>query len=364
MSESSTTTIGFSLPWLRHGGTETAMVRVMNELAQDAGLRIVLAVHEPGGSCSPALHERVQVTCLGGSMLSLPSRYQAWLSEEKPVAVFSAINHMNLVNAWCGGATRAIATVHNHLEEKLKRTGKPGERLVKECLLRMLMPRAYRVVGVSEEIRQYLVEGVGLDDRRTIFIPPPIPVADIRSKAALPVELPNPGQRKVVVGSGRMATQKGFDVLLKALALQDKVKRPCLWLLGDGELLEEHRQLAKSLSLEDDVLFLGRQDNPFPFVARADCFALSSRWEGFPLVLLEAMALGKPIVACDCRSGPREILAEGKFGILSDVDDPEALARGMVEALDRQWNAEALMKRAEEFDVGRVALRYRELALA
>ncbi|MBK1858065.1 glycosyltransferase [Cerasicoccus arenae] len=362
--DASSLKIGFFLPWLKGGGTEMATLRVLNELAERPETSVCLAVHQAGGTSPMPIHERVAVAYLGGSLLGLNGRYRQWLEEARPGVVFSAINHVNLVNVWSGrGRTCVIPTVHNHLGEKLRRTGKPGERLLKELSLRCVLPHADCVVGVSEDICRYLIDTIGLDEVRTVFIPPPVRVAQVRAQAKELATFPESGDRPVLVASGRMVVQKGFDVLIRAMALFERAERPALWLLGDGELMAAHQQLTSELGLEADVVFLGRQANPFPYVQRADCFVLPSRWEGFPLVLLEAIALGRPVVANDCRSGPREILENGKWGILTPVNDSEALFVGIREALSRQWDCAALRERSEAFDVSRVAAQFYDVAV-
>ena len=123
----------------------------------------------------------------------------------------------------------------------------------------------------------------------------------------------------------------------------------------------ELKDLARSLGVLDDVIFVGFQANPWPHYASADLFALSSDYEGYPLVLVEAMLSGLPVVSTDCESGPREILDGGKFGRLVPVGDEQALADAMQAELDHPTAAKALVKRAERLSGRSTADRYLEL---
>jgi glycosyltransferase involved in cell wall biosynthesis len=131
---------------------------------------------------------------------------------------------------------------------------------------------------------------------------------------------------------GRLASQKGFDLLLQAFArCADSVPGWRLRVLGSGPLLGELTQLTTSLGLEDRVEWIPRHPAPWSHATRSSVFVLSSRYEGFPNVLLEAMAVGLPPVAFDCPSGPAEIIAPGRNGILVPGGDVERLADAMQE---------------------------------
>jgi glycosyltransferase involved in cell wall biosynthesis len=115
------------------------------------------------------------------------------------------------------------------------------------------------------------------------------------------------------------------------------------------------------LDVERYVDMPGIVENPYPAMARASLFVLSSRREGSPNVLVEALACGCPVVATDCASGPAEILAGGRFGLLAPVSDPEALASAMRLSLSKRWNADELRERARLYDSRQSALQFLDL---
>ena len=137
----------------------------------------------------------------------------------------------------------------------------------------------------------------------------------------------------MVLGVGRLTAQKAFSVLIEAFAQVRKSQPARLLILGEGEERPMLEALIGQLGLEQDVNLPGFVSNPYPYMARAAVFVLSSRWEGLPTVLVEAMALRTPVIATDCPSGPREILRGGQYGPLVPVGDPCALALAIQNSL-------------------------------
>jgi glycosyltransferase involved in cell wall biosynthesis len=131
-----------------------------------------------------------------------------------------------------------------------------------------------------------------------------------------------------------------------------------LVILGEGAWREQLTDLAAALGVAADVDLPGFAANPYPYLASASVFALSSAWEGSPNVLTEAMALGTPVVATDCPSGPREILAGGRFGPLVPVGDAPALAAGLAAALAAPLAPDELRAAVRDYDALRSAERY------
>ncbi|MGB2886052.1 MAG: glycosyltransferase, partial [Dehalococcoidia bacterium] len=172
---------------------------------------------------------------------------------------------------------------------------------------------------------------LGLPRKKIEVIYNPVITPELLEKAREPVDHPwfQPGEPPVVLGVGRLTEQKDFPTLLRAFALVRKERAARLVILGEGEDRPELKALVDELGIAEDVDMPGFVDNPYGYMAGAAVFALSSRWEGLPTVLIEAMALGKPVVATDCPSGAREILNDGRYGTLVPVGDAKRLATGI-----------------------------------
>ena len=215
----------------------------------------------------------------------------------------------------------------------------PLARRLRMAAARRSWRRIEHIVAVSAGVAADTADIAQYPRGRISVIHNPVITAQLYAQAALPC--PHPWltaaaqqTAPVVLGAGRLERQKDFPTLLRAFA-QLRAARPCrLVLLGDGAWRERLLAEAEALGVAADLDLPGFQANPYPFLANARLFALASAWEGSPNVLTEAMALGTPVVATDCPSGPREILADGRFGPLLPVGDAPALAAAMASVLD------------------------------
>lgn len=200
-------------------------------------------------------------------------------------------------------------------------------------LVRRALTSAQLGVAVAAGILPGL-ERLGLPRQRARTVTNGVDVPAIRAAAAQPSPLP-PAAGPVVVASGRLARQKGFDLLVRAhaRALADGAPAHTLVVLGDGPDEADLRRLADELGVGASVVLAGFQANPHAVVGRADLFVLPSRWEGYPLGLVEALCLGTPVIAADCVSGPDEVLDGGRYGELVPPDDVGALAAALVRHL-------------------------------
>jgi glycosyltransferase involved in cell wall biosynthesis len=242
-------------------------------------------------------------------------RFRRIVQQEQPDCVVSFMGEANFINAVI--ARRPILTVHNHMSSVSSERSRFESRVF-EMLLRTLYRRT-RIIAVSEAVKDDLVEHFRIPKERVVVINTAVDAEAIRRKAEEPVACPWDESAPVVVTAGRLHPQKGQWHLLRAFAEVRKKVVCRLAILGTGDLEEYLRDLAKALGIEQDVHFLGWQQNPFKFLARGQVFVLPSVSEGFPLVLLEAMACGLPIVATDCPGSSKEILAPrgaAEFGVL------------------------------------------------
>jgi len=214
-------------------------------------------------------------------------------------------------------------------------------------------------VGVVEDIAQ--ISGVAPERMHLIRNPVVTPDLHARAAAAPRFELFDAGQPPVILGLGGLRRQKGFDTLVAAFA-RVRAERPCrLLILGEGHLRDALAEQARQLGVGDDVLMPGFDPDPYPCLARAAVFVLSSRWEGSPNALTEALALGAPVVSTDCPSGPREVLDGGRVAPLVPVDDVAAMAAAIGQVLDDPGAREQRQAAVAEYTVETCASRYHAL---
>lgn len=161
---------------------------------------------------------------------------------------------------------------------------------------------------------------------------------------------------KYIVAVGRLSPEKGFDLLIKAFSRFLQIYPDThLIILGEGYMRSQLEEIISNLNIRSSVSLLGYVNNPYPYIKAADMFALSSRREGCPMVLIEAITLGTPIVATDCQTGPRDLLCDGKYGILVESENVDSLANGMISLMQDKLLMNSLEKsaitRANEFDI-------------
>lgn len=240
-------------------------------------------------------------------------------------------------------------------------------RAAKRLLIALLYRRSDRVVCISEGVKKDLVRRFFLPPGRMRVIHNGLELERIRLAAAEPPDHPwfNPRRRPVVIAAGRLVSLKGFAGLLRAIARVVGRIDCSLLILGEGPERGNLRRLARELGIADKVDLPGFQTNPFSFFSRSDLFVLSSFWEGFGNVLVEAMACGTAVVAADCPFGPSEIIRNGKDGLLVPAGDEEALAAAVLKALTdeplRKRLAAAGKRRADEFGAAKMIAEYQKL---
>jgi N-acetylgalactosamine-N,N'-diacetylbacillosaminyl-diphospho-undecaprenol 4-alpha-N-acetylgalactosaminyltransferase len=209
-----------------------------------------------------------------------------------------------------------------------------------------LYPRADAVVAVSRGVADDLRDRYGVPEGRLRVIHNPVDIAALRARAAEPPAIPLPD--RFFVSVGRLVPNKGGEILLRAFAAQ-RARGRHLVMLGEGPERGRLSALARTLGIAARVHLPGYLANPHAVVARSEGYLSASRSEGFPNAMVEAMALGRPVIATDCRSGPREILmpdaATREAGLLVPVDDVGVLAAAMT-LLDEEERRNELARRA------------------
>lgn len=231
--------------------------------------------------------------------------------------------------------------------------------------IRLFYPLADARILVSRDAAEDMARFSGMDRSAFQVIYNPIEAPGVVPVATAEVEALWPaggGARIITVGT--LKAQKNHALLIRAIALLNQQRPASLMILGEGDLREDLEELAAKLGISERVMMPGFHTDPWPFYASAQLFVLSSDYEGFGNVLVEAMYCGLPVVSTDCEAGPREILDGGRFGRLVPCGDVQALADAMLEALGESSSANALKGRAEEISgKATTSNRYLELMI-
>ena len=326
-------------PDMAGGGAERAALQLAAGLA-DRGHRIDLVLAAARGPRMSEIPASVRLVDLKASRVSssIPALV-GYFRREKPDGIASVLDHANIAvlvaRRLARSRTRTVVIEQNNLSVAAANGSTLRDRFM-PWLANRFYPWADAVVGVSAGVIGDLVRrlpAVPRDRFHVIYNPIVTPELMIQAKA--PVDHPwfkNGDQ--VLVAVGRLREQKDFPTLVEAFARVRSQRKAKLVILGDGTERSRIERLIAERGLSAEVDLPGYTENPYAYLSRAAGFVLSSRWEGLPTVVVEALSCGAPVVATDCPSGPREILADGRYGQLVPVGDAAALASALLGVLD------------------------------
>jgi glycosyltransferase involved in cell wall biosynthesis len=344
------------IPSFGDGGVERMLVNLASGMAQQ-GVAVDFVVRQGGSPYLALLPEQARLVQLRASEglwgLVAAARY---LRRARPQVMLSgkgSDDRLSLrARRWTGIPTRCVFITGTSLSGRLKARGR-GRFYRWRTLraVRRLYAKADRIIAVSRGVAEDVASITHLTPDRIRVAPNPVVTPELERLAREPVDHPWLARKDtpVVLGVGGLRRQKDFETLLRAFAEVRREQRCRLIILGEGRRRERLEALSRALGIQGDVSLPGFQPNPYAYMAAADLFVLSSRWEGFGSVLVEALALGLPAVSTDCPTGPREILEDGRFGRLVPVADPPAMAQAILETLAKPPPPETLRAAARRY---------------
>lgn len=323
------------------GGVERSFANVIPEWVR-AGQRVEILGYRAAECFYPdELDGCVQFVHTGtsGKIATVLALWR-FIRRRRPAVVVATGHISNLILSLAAAlprpqGTRCFLNVQNDFVASGKdKTGRKRGRKLRQ--IRRWYPCADGLLVTSRGLRDNLVTATGLKPDQVRVIYSGVITDWIHERAREEVDHPwlDPRHTQpVILGAGRLKEQKDFPTLVRAFARLREWHQARLILIGEGEDRPELEHLVRELGVAEDVDMPGFTPNPYAWIARADVFALSSRWEGFGNVVAEALALGVPVVSTSCPSGPAEILGEGEYGRLVPVGDPQAMALALAETL-------------------------------
>jgi glycosyltransferase involved in cell wall biosynthesis len=325
------------LPSLHGGGAERSMVTLANGLVEK-GYQVHLLLAKAEGVYFAEISEGVQVLSLQARRTILSfSALVKYLHTVTPYAMISALENANLSAIWskvlCGLPEKLIITERS-VNTILYRNHPRLELRLIPYLTRLFYRYADQVIAVSHGVAQDLEKnGVPKEKITTIYNPVDIDKVKRLSQEPVTHHWFVPKRYPIILSAGRLSREKNFVFLLEAFHNILERKEARLVILGEGEERQQLERKIKQLGLEGKVDLPGFDPNPFKYMCQADVFVLPSRVEGLPGVLIQAMALGTPVVATDSPGGSSEILENGKWGVLVPLDDVAAMAQAIERGL-------------------------------
>jgi glycosyltransferase involved in cell wall biosynthesis len=349
---------------LTDGGAQRAVVKLVSGMCE-RGLAVDLVLVNKEGVHLRSVDARARLFVLGsGRVATSVMPLARYMRRARPAAFVSFLTHANVAAV----AARALARVELRLALVEQNTVSAYRSDLRRdswlpAFVRHTYPRAEAVVGVSDGVARDLISHLGVPAHKVSVIHNPVVDNALLEAAGAPAGHAwfEDDSARVLIASGRLTPQKDFPTLLQAFRLLRSKMPARLIILGEGEERGRLEALRDALGLAGDVDLHGFVENPYAYMSRADAFVLSSRWEGLPTVLIEALACGCPVVATDCPSGPREILEGGKHGELVTVGDAAALCDAMARVMQIRPDRQALREHALKYSVAQAVSQYIEL---
>lgn len=358
---SSSVDVALLMPNFGGGGAERMMARLARALSE-RGRRIEMVVCTADGPFTQHCGPDVSVVELGrrSVLASLPALVR-YLRRTRPKVLMVTLDHMSVMAIfarWIAGVDMrlVIRQANNPLAY---RGGTVRDRLVVH-LLRSLLKHADAIATGSQGVACDLIRWARLPSVKVHVVGNPVVDDSLAGLAQEDVNHPffAPGAPPVILGAGRLTPQKDFHTLLRAFVVARRMRPLRLIILGEGPDRTSLEAFVEDQGLAADVRLPGFVENPFAYMRRSQVFVLSSAWEGLPGVLVQAMACGCPVVSTDCRSGPSEILAGGRFGPLVPVGDADALGAAIVATVSTPIEAAELREAISAYSVERSVTRY------
>jgi len=285
----------------------------------------------------------------------------------KPDIVFSFLEYCNFINVLAGMLNfrlkkKIILNVQNYTTSYLNYS---KFILAKKLLLKLLYPKADIITVSSEGVRSNLINDFKIKPGKIKVIYNFVDIPLVERLSTDFVDDVDFKKCPVIIACGRLVHQKNYPLLLNAFSIVLKKIDAKLFILGDGEERDEIIDLSNKIGVKDRVNFLGFKKNPFKYISKSDVFVLSSIYEGFANVIVEAMACGIPVVSTNCPSGPDEIITDGINGILVPVGDENAMSDAIIKILTDKDYAKSIAdngrKRAQDFITENKVREYEKL---
>lgn len=362
--------IGFYIGTMEGGGAERVVLNLLNEF-YERKVPVVLILRFKKGVYLNQLNLNIKVIEINANN-PLLIVFRIWkVCKVNNVTTLFSIARYNNVLALIASHFLSLrivireATTFNGFFDKKKLLEK-AKGFFLLLLVKLLYPKADRIIANSIDTARDILLHVGVRKNKVIVIGNPLVNGRIKSLSLIPVDDSQILNltRPIIISVGRLVYQKNFDQLIRSFAILKKsVSDANLLLLGEGILKDQLVELTKELNVSDCVHFLGFVENPYKYLRFSDVFVLSSLFEGFGNVLVEALSLGLPIVSTDCSGGPHEILDNGKYGMLVPVNDEIAMAEAIIETLKSKVDSELLIRRSDYYSVEEIADEYLKVLL-
>ncbi len=347
----------FFLATSGHSGVDRAMQNLLPSLAR-RGYKVELLKIKRHGPEIQDRHPNLKITPLPTSHVYSSFPYLvAYLLKNRPYCILTDKDRVNrtmiLAKLISGNKAKLFVSSGTTISIDLASRG-PFERWLQKNSMGKLYRLAQKTIVTSRGVALDMASYTGLPLKKIEVVPSPVIPSKMMEASIPPPDHPwFKGREKtpVILGVGELCMRKDFSTLIRAFSILRKKMDLRLVILGKGNMREELKRLANELKVGEFVDLAGFKKDPYPYMAHSKVFVLSSLWEGLGFVLIEALAMGTPVVSTDCPSGPREILKDGKYGPLVPIRSPEKMARAIEKMLKAPPSPQFLKEAARPYTI-------------
>jgi len=356
--------ISFFMPGLYGGGAEDVVLKLADGFnSRDMSIDLVVVKGE--GELQACVPSNVNVVDLdAGRIATSLVPLIRYIRCVRPSVLISTLTPTNVIsilaNIAAGWSTAIVLTEQNTKSTQLERKNLRTRLFI--IAAKFTYSWANQIVAASNQIADDLCSAIQFEREKVEVVYNPVFSEGLHRKADEEVDHPwFRSDVEVLLGVGRLTPQKDFPMLIRTVARLREDRDVRLLLLGEGEERSHLQDLCRELGIEDHVDLHGFVDNPIKYMAHSDVFVLSSAWEGFGIVVVEALASGAPVVSTCGDEGPGEILEDGRYGRLVPSGDDKALSEAILKTLnypDQPATKEERMRRARDFSVEAAIEKY------
>ena len=348
------------IPTLDVGGAEAVIISIANWLVSKDMIVDLVLLRKQGAMLDRVSPDVNLVSLNSNRLLTSIPKLVNYLRSRKPSVILSSTTLVNIVTIFASlisfSKIRVVVTEVSNICTSVKEHSKINPT-VSEFIIKFLMKILYKkasvIIAVSKGSAKSLSEYLKIDINDICVIYNPVYSKNMIKLSRSPVHHPWFSNKNIpiILAVGRLSKAKGFDTLIDAFYRVRENRSARLIILGEGDCRRELEIKISYLNLDNDVSLPGYADNPLAYMRNSNLFVLSSRREGFANVLVEALACETPIISTNCLHGPSEILENGRWGRLVEVDNPQELAKSIIEELDKEHQSNLCRARKFSIDI-------------
>jgi len=334
--------IAFFIPSFGGGGAERVMINLANGFASK-GIDVYLVVFSNQGVYKKELSDNIKLIDINSNR-ALFSYFaiKSFINKEKPQILYSTLGHVNILLLIV-----KLLSINDDYKLIIRESSTPSEVIkhknniglwLTNILKKVLYPFANLIIAPSKGVSSDLNDNYKIKKRKMEVINNPIDFDRLNKLSKMPLDDYYKIQSsRCIIGIGTLKKCKDFETLIKAFSIVKKTHNCKLIILGEGPERQPLENYINELNLEEHVYMPGFVTNPFNYLKASDVFVLSSLYEGSPNVLIQAMLLGVPCVSTNCKSGPEEILMNGKYGQLIEIGDQLGMSKAIINVFEGKW---------------------------